>query len=180
MTYCLPSKSVASVCVYVCLHILSDASAVIGFYPSLLCVSHFCSHKAKGQQAWDAALHSIASCSLLHMNFPFPSTYYYLNVCHLFLGNYCWACLGKKGSILNAAALWINALDLQTSLLHCYLFPSNCWDPFRCYIFRPWVLEFGFYTAYIITFKTMKLLWIWYVKTTGKKICLSVVYHSIF
>lgn len=89
-------------------------------FNQVCCASHFCSHKAKGQQAWDAALHSLLSCSLLHMNFSVPSTYYYLNVCHLFLGNYCWFFF-KKGGILNVAALWINALDLQIFLLFLFI-----------------------------------------------------------
>lgn len=57
--------------------------------------------------------------------------------------------LGKKGSSLNAAALWINALDLQIFLLLFLFISQQLLRPHvgAVYFVTP-VVEFGFYFVY--------------------------------
>jgi len=96
--------------------------------------------KAKGQQARAAALHSIVSCPLLHMNFSFLHTYYYLNVCHLFLGTTAVFFLkkGKQSQCGCSVDLCIRSADIFP--IH---FPATAETPCWCCIFRPpscWIL----------------------------------------
>lgn len=89
--------------------------------------------------------HCIAFHSLLHMNFLLSSRYYYLNVCHLFLGNYC--CFSPKE--LDAFVMWQLCGSMHLICRYFCLGPISlaaaAENTLCFFMFRPTFLEFGAY-----------------------------------